>query len=329
MAETVRIGILGCARICRQAMIDAAKAVPQVEILAVASRDAARAQAYARENRVPRAYGGYEALLADPDVEVVYNPLPNSLHGAWSIRALEAGKAVLCEKPLAANAAEAGEMVAAAGRAGRPLIEAFHYRHHPMARFIVERVRSGELGRLRRIEAVLDIPGRLLAADDIRFQADLAGGATMDLGAYGANILRLVAGAEPTVIDARATLAHPNVDGAMQAQLAFAGEVAGRIECSLVHESLVARLRVEGEHGTLAADNPFLPQMGNAVTITIDGEARTERFDRTASYVWQLRSLVEVMRAGAASPTPAEDGVANMKVIDAVYVAAGLRPRGR
>jgi predicted dehydrogenase len=256
---------------------------------------------------------------------VVYNPLPNSLHAEWSINALNAGKAVLCEKPLASNAAQAGQMVAAARRANRPLIEAFHYRHHPVAQFIGERVRSGELGRLRQIDATLNIPGRLLGPGDIRFQEALAGGATMDVGSYCINILRLVAGEEPAVTEASASTVSPRVDGAMLARLAFPGETRGAIECSLIHDSLTARLSIEGELGGLVAENPFLPQLGgSSVTITVDGEARTEHFDRTPTYVFQLRSLVDVIRNGAASPTPAEDGVANMKVIDAVYTAAGL-----
>ena len=329
MVEQVRIGILGCARICQQALIEAAAQVPEVEIVAVASRDLARAQAYASEHGIRRAHGGYEALLADGGVEVVYNPLPNSLHAGWSINALNAGKAVLCEKPLASNAAQAGQMVAAARRANRPLIEAFHYRHHPVARFIAERVRSGDLGRLRQIDATLNIPGRLLAPDDIRFQEALAGGATMDLGSYCINILRLVAGEEPTVTEASASTVSPRVDGAMRARLAFPGGSKGAIECSLIHDSLVARLSIEGERGGLVAENPFLPQLGGcSVTITVDGEARIEQFDRTPTYVFQLRSLVEVIRNDAASPAPAEDGVANMKVIDAVYTAAGLGLRG-
>lgn len=329
LVECVRIGILGCARICRQALIEAVGQVPEIEIVAVASRDPVRAQAYAGEHGIRRAHSGYEALLADDDVEVVYNPLPNSLHAEWSINALNAGKAVLCEKPLASNAAQAGQMVAAARRANRPLIEAFHYRHHPVARFIAERVRSGELGRLRHIEATLNIPGRLLGPDDIRFQEALAGGATMDVGSYCINILRLVAGEEPTVTQASASTVSPRVDGAMRAQLAFPGGTKGAIECSLIHDSLVARLSIVGERGELIAENPFLPQLGgSSVTITADGEARTEQFDRTPTYVFQLRSLVDVIRHGAVSPTPAEDGAANMKVIDAVYTAAGLGLRG-
>jgi predicted dehydrogenase len=326
--DKVRIGVLGCARIVQQALIDAAAQVPEVEVVAVASRDGAKARAFAKTHGIPQAFAGYEALLASADVDVVYNPLPNSLHAPWSIRALEAGKAVLCEKPLASNAEEAKAMLEASRVAGRPLIEAFHYRHHPAAQFIAAKVRSGELGRLRRVAAVLDIPGRLLTADDIRFQNDLAGGATMDLGAYCINILRLVTGAEPIVARASASMTSPGIDGAMQGELFFPGDVAGAFECSLIHDTLVARLSIEGDRGGLVAENPFLPQMGNSVTVTRDGTAQTERFDRTATYVFQLRSLVEVIGNGAASPTSAEDGVANMAVIDQVYRAAGLGPRG-
>jgi len=326
--DKVRIGVLGCARIVQQALIDAAAQVPEAEIVAVASRDGGRADAFAKTHGIPQSFSGYEALLASDDVDVVYNPLPNSLHAPWSIRALEAGKAVLCEKPLASNAEEATAMLAASRLAGRPLIEAFHYRHHPAAQFIAAKVRSGELGRLRRVAAVLDIPGRLLSADDIRFQNDLAGGATMDLGAYCINILRLVAGAEPAVTRASASITSPGIDGAMQGELHFPGDVEGAFECSLIHDTLVARLSIEGERGSLVAENPFLPQMGNSVSVTVDGAEQTERFDRTATYVFQLRSLVEVIRNGADSPTSAADGVANMAVIDQVYRKAGLSPRG-
>jgi predicted dehydrogenase len=326
--DKVRIGVLGCARITQQALIDAAGQVPEVEIVAVASRDGARAEAFAKTHGIPQAFAGYEALLASDDVDVVYNPLPNSLHAPWSIRALEAGKAVLCEKPLASNADEAKAMLEASCSTGRPLIEAFHYRHHPVAGFSAAKVRSGELGRLRRVAAVLDIPGRLLSADDIRFQNDLAGGATMDLGAYCINILRLVTDAEPAVTRASASITSPGIDGAMQGELLFPGGVEGSFECSLIHDHLTARLSIEGERGSLTAENPFLPQMGNSVSVTVDGVEQTERFDRTATYVFQLRSLIEVVRNGVVSPTSAADGVANMAVIDQVYSKAGLSPRG-
>jgi predicted dehydrogenase len=239
-----------------------------VEILAVASREPTRAETYAGQQGIPRAHGSYEALLNDADVQVVYNPLPNSLHAPWSIRALEAGKAVLCEKPLASNAAEAVRMIGAARSASRPLIEAFHYRCHPLAQFIAEHVQSGRLGRLRHIRAALNIPGRLLASDDIRFRDDLAGGATMDLGSYCINILRLIAGDQVKVVSASASLVSPNIDGAMKARL-IVGDAQADLECSLVHDSLESRVSIEGELGTLVAENPFLPQMGNAVNMRV------------------------------------------------------------
>ncbi|ODT89924.1 Gfo/Idh/MocA family oxidoreductase [Phenylobacterium sp. SCN 70-31] len=324
----VRIGVLGCARINKAAVLDAAVEVPGLEVAAVASRDAARAADYAARHGVARSYGAYEALLADPDIDVVYNPLPNSLHAEWSIRALEAGKAVLCEKPLASNADEAGRIVEAAGRAGRPLIEAFHYRHHPVAALILETVRSGALGRLTHMRAAMKVPGGLLAADDIRFQLALAGGATMDLGAYGLNLMRWVAGAEPQVAEARAELAAPDVDAAMHARLIFPGGLTGELDCALAASEFEAGLTVEGERGRVHAVNPFLPQRGHSVTIETGGEPVVHRLDRTSTYVFQARHLVEVVRDGATIRTPGEDGVANMAAIDAVYRAAGLNPRG-
>jgi len=324
----VRIGILGCARIARSALLLPAGEVPEIVVSAVASRDAARAAAFAQAHGLARSHGSYEALLADPDIEVIYNPLPNSLHAEWSIKALAAGKAVLCEKPLASNAHEAQRIVDAARETGQTLIEAFHYRYHPVARFIVETVRSGALGPLRRVAAGLNVPGKLLADDDIRFQLPLAGGSTMDLGAYCINALRLAVGEEPQVQAAAATLASPGVDGSMSARLRFPSGVEGAFECSLRAEALGAWLRIVGERGELHADNPYLPQLGHSVSLTIDGETSVQKFERTATYVFQARHVADVVRRGVAVQTTGEDGVANMAVVDAVYAAAGLEPRG-
>ncbi|HEX2815526.1 MAG TPA: Gfo/Idh/MocA family oxidoreductase [Phenylobacterium sp.] len=328
MTGPLRIGVLSTARIVRQAMIEAAGEVPEVRIVAVASRDRARAAAFAQAHGIPRVHDGYADLLDDPEVEVVYNPLPNSLHAYWSIAAIEAGKAVLCEKPLASNAAEARRMADAAARTGSPLIEAFHYRHHPMALSIARRLREGAVGELLEVRAEMKVPRRLLADDDIRFDPSLAGGAAMDLGVYGVNILRAMTDEEPRVTAARATiLAAPDVDGAMEATLAFPSGAAGAISCSLVHDALVARLTVRGTRGELVAENPFLPQLGNRLTTTAEGVATVTRFPRTATYVHQLRALARTLREGAPTPTTAEDGVRTMAVIDDIYRLSGLGVR--
>ena len=324
----VRIGILGCAHIVDAVLIDPAKVVPDIAITAVASRDSNRAATYAAERGIGRSYGGYQNLLDDPDVEIVYNPLPNSLHAEWTIRALEAGKAVLCEKPLANNAAEARLMADAAAMAGRPLIEAFHYRYHPVARFIQETIRSGVLSPLRRLEARLNIKSARLTDDNIRFQPELGGGSTMDLGAYCINMLRMCVGEEPTAIAATPTLHSPQIDVSMRATLAFPSGAEATFECSHRAEGFETWLIVQGERGTLRCDNPFLPTPGTTVTVETGGKTRTTCFDDPATYVFQARALAEVIRNGAPILTPGSDGIANMAVIDAVYRKAGLAMRG-
>ncbi len=326
--KPVRIGILGCARINKSALLDVRALVPQIEIAAVASRDGARAAAYAAEHAIARSYASYEALLADDTLDAIYNPLPNSLHALWSIRALEAGRAVLCEKPLASNAAEAAAIVAAAERTGSKLVEAFHYRYHPVAEFIVNVVRTGTLGGIRSMDAGLRIPASLLKADNIRFQNELAGGATMDVGAYCINILRLIAGAEPDVESAKPTLFAPGIDAAMTARLRFPGGLGASFDCSLQADSLGAWLKITGEDGELEATNPFLPHMGHAITVRAKGGDTTATLDRTPTYVFQARAFADVVRRDTAIRTTGADGVANMRVIDAVYRAAGLQPRG-
>jgi predicted dehydrogenase len=323
----VRVGVLGCAQIVRAVLLDPARVTPQITPVAIASRDPDRAKAYAAEHGLPRAYGDYQSLIEDPDVEVVYNPLPNSLHAEWTIRALQAGKPVLCEKPLASNAAEARQMVNAAEAAGLPLIEAFHYRHHPIAQFIKATLKSGVLGRLRRLESRLKIRGERLQPGNIRFQPELGGGATMDLGAYCINFLRAVADEEPEVTDATPTLLHSQIDVAMRARLTFPGGAEGAFECSHRSDAFEAWVTVEGEHGTLRCDNPFLPAPGAWVTVDVGGESRTTRFDEPSTYVFQARALARVIRDGAPILTPGSDGVGNMGVIDAVYRRAGLAVR--
>src|SRR4030095_11625156 len=171
----LRIGVIGAAAIVPMALTNPARSVPEVQITAIAARDPQRAEKFARRHHIPYVHQTYNDLLADPEIDAVYNPLPNSLHAEWTIRALEAGKHVLCEKPFAANAAEAEAMAAAASRAGRPLMEAFHYRYHALFARMRGILDAGELGAVRHLEASLCIP--ILRRDDIRWRADLAGGA--------------------------------------------------------------------------------------------------------------------------------------------------------
>jgi predicted dehydrogenase len=328
-----RIGILGCAEVAKYALIDAVRYVPGLEVVAVAGRDSGRAQAYAKEQGIPRVYASYSDLIAADDIDLVYVALPNSHHGEWSIRALQQGKAVLCEKPLAANEREALAMANAAVTAGRPLIEAFHFRYHPLMRRVGALLGEGAIGRLRSAEVRWRIPGSMVGADNIRFRYDLAGGAAMDPGCYCVNLLRYIFGSEPDVIDAEAQCVTPDVDHTMQAQLRFPGGGMAQLFCSLSHpgegvSDMDMWLAVEGEQGKLRVQNPFLPQIGHELTFETATGSSKERFDLTSTYVYQAQDVLAVMRGERVPLTPAVDGVGNMRVVDAIYRAAGLRPRG-
>jgi len=319
----LRIGVLGAANITPMALIRPARQVPEVQVAAVAARDVQRARKFAQRHGIARVHPSYAALLADGELDAVYNPLPNGLHAAWSIRALEAGKHVLCEKPLAANAADAERMVAAARQNGRRLIEAFHYRYHPLAARLREVVDSGALGAVRHIEAHFCIP--ILRGSDIRYDYDLAGGATMDTGCYTIHLIRFLAGAEPEVVGARAKLLTPQVDRRMDADLRFADGCTARLSCSLWSSSIFRMsASVAGDDGRLDVFNPIAPQFYNRLRVTSGGRTSAERVRGDASYTHQLRAVAAALRSGEPLPTEGEDSIANMRVIDAIYRAAGL-----
>src|SRR3990172_164939 len=193
VTRPLRVGILGAARIAPMALVRPARAVPEVEIVAVAARERPPAPAFARKHGIPRTCASYDEVIRDADLDAVYNPLPNSLHCEWTIRALEAGKHVLCEKPLPANADEAARMAETAEKTGLVLMEAFHWRYHPLAARMQEIVASGELGLIEHVEASMCIP--LILPGDIRYRLDLAGGALMDAGCYAVSGVRFLAGA--------------------------------------------------------------------------------------------------------------------------------------
>jgi predicted dehydrogenase len=233
---------------------------------------------------------------------------------------------VLCEKPFTANATEAADVAAAAAASGLVVMEAFHYRYHPLARRMQEVV-AGEIGPLRYLEASLCFP--LPRFSDIRYSYDLAGGATMDAGCYAINWLRMLGPGEPTVLSARAKLHGPDVDRAMAASFRFDGGVLGRMTVSL-WSGQVLRLdaKAVGDQGVMRVFNYVSPQVYNRLTVTADGYTRRERISGEPSYVYQLRAFAAAVRHGDPVLTTPEDAVANMAVIDAVYQAAGLPPRG-
>jgi len=319
----VQIGVLGAARIAPPALIKPAKANPDVVVAAVAARDVSRARAFAAKHGIARVHDSYEALLADPDLDAIYNPLPNGLHGKWTRAALAAGKHVLCEKPFTANAAEAREIAGVAAQSDRVVMEAFHYRYHPMALRIEEIIASGELGKLERVEAALCFP--LPKFSDIRYNYSLAGGATMDAGCYPVHMVRTFGGSTPEVVSAHAKLHDPQIDRAMTAELRFADGHTGRIRCSMWSTRLLGlSAHVVGDQGELRALNPLMPQIYHRLSVRSAAGKRVERFSRRASYAYQLDAFVAAVLRGEPVKTTPEDAIENMSVVDAIYRAAGL-----
>jgi len=325
--EPLRIGTLGAARITPPALVRPARELAGAEVVAVAARDPERARAFAAKHGIPRVHASYDALLADPEIEAIYNPLPNGLHCEWTLRALDAGKHVLCEKPLASNEQEATRMADAADRTGLVVAEAFHWRYHPLAARMREIVDSGELGAIRHVEAGMCFP--LPFFNDIRYQLALAGGTLMDAGCYPVSIVRFLAGSEPEVVSARSKQLRPGVDRFTEAELRFPGGVTGRVRCSLWSARLFElRAIARGEHGELRAFNPVAPHFFHRLRVKSPNGDRRERVSGDSTYTGQLRAFVRWVREGVPMPTDAAHGVANMRVIDAIYRAAGLAPRG-
>jgi predicted dehydrogenase len=322
----LRIGILGEARIAPSALIKPARRTGRATVVAVAARDRERAAEFARKQGIPRVLDSYTALVEDPEIDAVYNPLPNGLHGHWTIAALKAGKHVLCEKPFTANADEARAVAEAAnGNPGVVVMEAFHYQYHPLTKRLVEIVRSGELGNISRVDVAFSAP--LWKKGDIRYQLALAGGAAMDMGCYPISLLRLLVPG-PRVNSAEAKLSSPGVDRAMDAHFSLPDGGSAHIGCSMFSSS-VLRLHADitGDNGKISVFNPFSPQHGHRMKVTTSLGTRKERFSRKPSYDFQLEAFVAAVEDGASFPTTAVDAIRTMELIDAIYTAAGLPVR--
>ncbi|KLO27395.1 Gfo/Idh/MocA family protein [Mycobacterium haemophilum] len=322
-AALLRIGVLGAAHIAPLALIKPAKESVEVIAAAVAARDVSRARAFAAKHNIARVHESYEALIADPDLDAIYNPLPNALHGRWTRAALAAGKHVLCEKPFTANAAEAREIADLATQSDRVVMEAFHYRYHPLTLRVEQIIASGELGTLKRVEAALCFP--LPKFSDIRYDYSLAGGATMDAGCYAVHMVRTFGGSTPEVVSAQAKLRDPRIDRAMTAELRFAGGYTGRVRCSMWSSDLLqVSAKVIGDYGEVRVLNPVAPGYFHRLSVRSADGRRVERLSRRASYAYQLDAFAAAVLRGEPVKTTPQDAVENMTVIDAIYRAAGL-----
>jgi predicted dehydrogenase len=326
-SSPIRIGVLGAAAIVPMALANPSRSVPEAQVLAIAARDPKRAHVFARKHQIPRVHKTYSDLLADPEIDAIYNPLPNNLHDQWTIRALQAGKHVLCEKPFASNAQEAEEMARTAHGMGLVLSEAFAYRYHPLTSRIKEILSTGQVGTIRHIEAQFCF--LLPSSNNIRFKYELAGGALMDCGCYPVSLIRHLAEAEPTVERAKASLFAPQVDHKMTADLSFTDGRTAHLECDMRSPKLFRSiLNVEGEAGKLRVINPYHPHWFNWLSIHGRNSSKSERIRGENSYTLQLRAFIKAIRGETKLNTDPADAVSNMRVIDAIYQKAGLKQRG-
>lgn len=331
--EKMGFGILGAARIAAGALIPAILKSSNAWLVAVAARDGGRARDYAAQHGIPKAYSGYDEMLADPEVQAVYNPLPNSEHAPWTIRALEAGKHVLCEKPFTLNAAEARLVDEAGKRFGRTVMEAFMYRFHPQIGQTLEILRRGDIGELRLIQSsfsfMLDRPG------DIRWVKALGGGALYDVGTYCVNASRTAAGREPIAVygaSLQTGTDHPGrggVDHCFLGLLDFGDGLRAGFDCSFT-QVFRQRLELVGSKGTLVLLAPFVPGRDSrgrdhghghmAPELLLNGEPVASV--AADQYQLMVEHFVRAARGEEGLRYPAREAVRQMEVLDALYESA-------
>ncbi len=327
--EPLRIGILGAARIAPSAIVAPAHATGH-RLVGVAARDLNRAEVFAQQHQIGRAYGSYQELIDDPEINVIYNALHNGAHAPWNLRALQAGKHVLTEKPSASNAVQSQEVVDFVRGGNLVFMEGFHYYYHPVMQRVLEIIGSGEIGEVVHVQSSLLIAPP--AEGDLRWQWNLAGGALMDCGCYTLHaqrmVSKLIAGGEPQVESAVAKTRYPNVDEAVEINLRYPNGVTGTASCNFDAE-WDSPLKIYGSLGTIYAACFVVPGLDDRVIVEVNGSKRVEHLGTLSSYTYQLIALADAIQLGAGFVTDHDDALANMELIDASYIAAGLPVRPR
>lgn len=327
----LKVGILGAGGIAERAMVEPSGAVEGVEVIAIGARDPERAAAFAERLNLPIS-GDYETILSNPEIDLVYLALPPIVHAEWAAKALQAGKHVLCEKPLSANEAGAQSIADAAEASGRRAFVGFHYRLHGFTQELTKTLASGILGRVEKVEFDFSIPHFVVKPGNIRLDGDLAGGAVMDVGCYAVDLMRAVWG-EPKVISAAAQLypGDARIDLQTDAVLELQGLIPATVRSSFIGDDKGAMsLKVFGSEADLVATSVIVPQWGAVLTVTNKtGEVifDTKAVEGENSYARQLEHLVSVLDTGAPSLLDAQQAVGTMRVVDEIYRAAGLQPR--
>jgi predicted dehydrogenase len=317
--DVMRLGIVSTAHINRL-VIPPAHASEKVELAAVASRDLQRAEEYARTWEIPRAYGSYEALLEDPEIDAVYISLPNTMHCDWSIRAVEAGKHVLCEKPMSRHPEDVERAFDAAERAGRHLMEAFMYRHNPQTRRAVELVSSGAIGELRVIRSAFSYS--LYDADNIRLRTEVEGGSLMDVGCYCVSGSRLFGG-EPESVYGEAYIGPSGTDWVFTGTLRFPGDVLATFDCGTCLPER-DELEIIGTEGTLFLDDPWHCRTP-VIEVRRDDGIESIEIEPEDSYQLELENLADAIAGKAELLLGREDAVAQARVIEALHRSSEAR----
>jgi len=311
-------GFLSTARINR-ALIVPLQVSKRNELLAVASRSQETADAYAKEQRIPRAYGSYEALLADPDIDVVYNPLPNHLHAEWTIKAVDAGKHVLCEKPLALSVDEVDAIQSAARNHGRVVAEAFMYRHHPQTLKVQEIVKSGSLGTLKLIRGSFSFV--LTREGDVRLTPEWGGGSIWDVGCYPISYARTVVSEEPVEVFGWQVEGPTGIDESFVGQMRFEGGVHAQFDCSFVIP-FHAFVEVVGSEGTLNIPHPFKPGADETVYLSRGDKTDAIRIRGGELYMGEVEDITDAILLGRDPRISLDDSRANIAVISALLESA-------
>lgn len=320
---SLRIGILGAARVATYAMIGAAKDVEGVNVAGVAARDPERAKNYAKTHEIPRVFSDYEALIASPEIDAVYNALPPNLHAKWSIAALEAGKPVLCEKPFALSVADARAMLDAEARTGRLLMEAQHSHYHPVNARVRELVTTGQIGRVRHAIACFNVDIERTSTE-IRWLRDVGGGAIWDLGIYPLWWLMAALGETPIVRSATQQRAEGGADIVTCAALDFPSGATAEITTDMIGPR-TAWMRIEGDAGSLFVENPLSATYPQIVRLERDGAQSEETFTRRKSFAFQLEAFRDAILHGAEVPTRGAASIAIIALCEEICAIATVK----
>jgi len=312
-------GLLSTARINR-ALIPPLQVSKRNHLLAVASRSQETADAYAKEKKITRAYGSYEALLADPEIDVIYNPLPNHLHAEWTIKAVEAGKHVLCEKPLALTVEEVDAIQSAARKHGRVVAEAFMYRHHPQTLKVQELVKNGSIGSLKLIRGSFSFI--LSREEDIRLlDPAMGGGSIWDVGCYPISYARTVVGENPLEVFGWQVTGKTGIDETFVGQLRFAGDVHAQFDSSFVIP-FHSFMEIVGSEGTLSIPTPFKPGVNERIFLTRDEKTETIKVKGQELYLGEVEDMADAILLGKDSRVSLHDSRVNVAVIKALLESA-------